>query len=473
MHMLATGLGGRMVPPRRPWLSAPAQARYDELAATVPDLDGAGRLARILEVVETQQAWVDDRCLNLNAATNLPNPQASRVLASTLGSRPSLGHPGDKYETGLGPSEELEVLAAELCREVFHAEFAEIRMLSGAMANLAVYMSCTAAGDRAMTLPPEAGGHATHHRNGTAGRYGLDVHPIPLRVERETASWQIDLAQLREDVRELRPALVVIGGSLALRPYPIAEVRAICDTVGATLLFDAAHLCLLIAGGALPDPLAEGAHVMTMSTYKSLGGPPGGLVVTSDAGIAAVLDGVAFPGLTANNDLGRVAALAVALNDCLAFGKQYAIAAVEAARALARALDREGLPVAGLPADFTSTHHVAVDARAWGGGTAAARLLEPANILATGIGLPLPPVPGDMPGLRLGVQELVRWGMAADDMPGVATLIADVLLRRRPAADVCRDVVELRKAFRTVSFVTALDDEQGPPGARGEPRGVH
>jgi len=166
--------------------------------------------------------------------------------------------------------------------------------------------------------------------------------------------------------------LVVIGGSLALRPYPIAEVRAICDTVGATLLFDAAHLCLLIAGGALPDPLAEGAHVMTMSTYKSLGGPPGGLVVTSDAGIAAVLDGVAFPGLTANNDLGRVAALAVALNDCLAFGKQYAIAAVEAARALARALDREGLPVAGLPADFTSTHHVAVDARAWGGGTAAA-----------------------------------------------------------------------------------------------------
>jgi hypothetical protein len=94
MHMLATGLGGRMVPPRRPWLSAPAQARYDELAATVPDLDGAGRLARIVEVVETQQAWVDDRCLNLNAATNLPNPHASRVLASTLGSRPSLGHPG-------------------------------------------------------------------------------------------------------------------------------------------------------------------------------------------------------------------------------------------------------------------------------------------------------------------------------------------------------------------------------------------
>src|SRR5262249_10222112 len=124
------------------------------------------------------------------------------------------------------------------------------------------------------------------------------------------------------------------------------------------------------------------------STYKALGGPPGGLLLTNDAELAERIDAIVYPGLTANNDLGRMAALAVCLNDLLDFGQEYAARCVAAAQTLAQALAAAGLPVAGHAPTYTQTHHIAVDARGWGGGTTAARLLEPANILATGIGLP-------------------------------------------------------------------------------------
>ena len=120
---------------------------------------------------------------------------------------------------------------------------------------------------------------------------------------------------LRADALRLRPKLISIGGSLNLFPHPIREIRAIADEVGAIVLFDAAHLSGMIAGHAWQQPLAEGAHVMTMSTYKSLGGPPSGLIVTNDAEIARKLDAIAYPGLTANFDAGRVAEIKQAIAD--------------------------------------------------------------------------------------------------------------------------------------------------------------
>jgi glycine hydroxymethyltransferase len=221
------------------------------------------------------------------------------------------------------------------------------------------------------------------------------------------------------------------------------------------LHFDAAHLSLLIAGEAFQQPLHEGAHVMTTSTYKALGGPPGGLVLTDDAELAARLDAAVYPGLTANNDLGRVAALCVALNDLRVHGRSYARRCAETARVFAGALAQAGFAVAGRPAEYTATHHVALDARSWGGGTHTARRLEPANILTTGIGLPLPAPPGDFAGLRLGTQELVRWGMGDADMPGVAELLARVLLHGAQAGDLREEVVALRERYQAIQYVVA------------------
>ena len=436
-----------------PWANEAVNRRYAALAAHAADLTGKERLQRLMALVDEQAQLVDRECLNLNPATNAQNPYGDVLMASGIGTRPSLGHPGDKYETGLGPSEEIEVIANELARRVFRAAYAETRLLSGAMANLAVFMATAQPGDIIYTLPPAAGGHATHQTFGAAGLYKLDVRPMPLLTDEASATWQIDLDALAAEVEATRPKLLALGGSLAFAPYPIREVRAIADRVGAHVLFDAAHLSLLIAGEAFQQPLEEGAEVMTTSTYKALGGPPGGLLLTNDAELAQGIDAIVYPGLTANNDLGRVAALAVCLNDLLDYGRDYAARCVATAQALAQALAAAKLPVAGHAPVYTQTHHIALDARRWGGGTRAARLLEPANILATGIGLPLPEVSGDQNGLRLGVQELVRWGLGPAEMPQVASFLARILLHGEPAADLRNDVVAFRARFQELCYV--------------------
>jgi glycine hydroxymethyltransferase len=443
-----------------PWVAEVVNQRYGELATRSADLVPGDRLRHIGALVAEQARLVDRECLNLNPATNVMNPYAGQLLAAGIGSRPSLGLPGDKYETGLGPAEELEVIASELARRVFRCAFAETRLLSGAMANLAVYMATARPGDVIFSLPPSAGGHATHQPFAAPGLYGLDVRPIPLLTDDATATWRIDLGALEAEVRSSRPRLLILGGSLALAPYPIREVAAIAHQVGARLLFDAAHLSLLIAGEVFQQPLLEGADMITSSTYKALAGPPGGLILTNDDELAARLDPIVYPGLTANNDLGRVAALAVALNDLLVYGHEYAARCVETAEALASALAARGFAVAGHAPAYTMTHHVVLDARAWGGGTHAARLLEPANLLATGIGLPLGEVSGDQNGLRLGTQEVVRWGMGPSEMPQIAHFLARILLGEERGATLRAEVVALRAAYQTLRYTLSGLDVQ-------------
>src|ERR1051326_5304013 len=219
-----------------PWATEAVNHRYAELAAHAADLTGKERLQRLMALVDEQAQLVDRHCLNLNPATNAQNPYADVLVASGIGTRPSLGHPGDKYETGLGPSEEIEVIANELARRVFRAAYAETRLLSGAMANLSVFMATARPGDVIFTLPPAAGGHATHQIFGAAGLYGLEVRPIPLLTDEASATWQVDLETLAAQVEATQPRLLALGGSQAFSSYPIREVRAIADRMGARLL---------------------------------------------------------------------------------------------------------------------------------------------------------------------------------------------------------------------------------------------
>src|SRR3546814_17293633 len=126
-----------------------------------------------------------------------------------------------------------------------------------------------------------------------------------------------------------------IGGSMNLFAHPIKEIRQIADEVGAIVLFDAAHMSGMIAGKAWQQPLQEGAHLMTMSTYKSLGGHAGGLIVTNDAALAKKLEAIAFPGLTANFDAAKSAALAMTLLAWKVYGQSYAATMAQTPKPLA------------------------------------------------------------------------------------------------------------------------------------------
>jgi glycine hydroxymethyltransferase len=431
----------------RPWVPAACEARVQTIASAAGQASATVD-ARIEALILANLQTHDRDCFNLNPATNVMNPRAEAALGRGLGSRPSLGYPGDKYEMGLEAIEEIEVIAAELAAEVFNARYAEIRCASGAMANLYGFMALTKPGDHIIAPPGTIGGHVTHHAAGCAGLYGLTTHAAPVNAD----GYTVDLDGLKAMAHQVRPKLITIGGSLNLFAHPVAEVRAIADEVGAKVLFDAAHQCGMIAGGVFPDPLAQGAHLMTMSTYKSLGGPAGGLIVTNDAGIAERLDTIAFPGMTANFDAAKSAALAITLLDWRDHGRAYAQAMVDLARALAAELTALGMPVFATDKGATQSHQFAIAAAAFGGGQAASKTLRKAGFLACGIGLPIAAVDGDMNGLRIGTPELVRRGVTPAHAPALAALIAAGLRSNDPAS-VAPRTAALRAGFQGMHFV--------------------
>ena len=432
----------------RPWLSATASSRVASISASTAHLSPTELQEEVARLAAESHRIHDVDCVNLNPATNVLNPRAEALLAAHLGTRPSLGHPGEKYEMGLEAIEQIEVIAADLATRVFGSSYAEVRVGSGALANLYAFMATCRPGDTIIAPSADIGGHVTHHAAGSAGLYGLTTVSAPVDAE----GYTVDVAALRTLAREVRPPLITVGGSLNLFPHPVAEIREIADEVGALVLFDAAHQCGMFAGGAWPNPLTQGAHLMTMSTYKSLGGPAGGLIVTDDAGLAALLDAIAYPGLTANSDAGRIAALAVTLADWEAVGADYARMMIENAQALATALMELDVPLFAASRGATTSHQFAVLAGSYGGGQAAARRLRQANLLASGIGLPTAPVEGDVNGLRIGTPELTRLGMRPADMGTLASFIARGLDPAVDPASVAPEVTEWRAQFSGIHF---------------------
>ncbi|PXY22534.1 serine hydroxymethyltransferase [Prauserella muralis] len=432
----------------RPWLPPHSDERVRSVAEATAGRGALETLAELDRLVAQNQRIHDAEAVNLNPATNVMNPRAEAMLSAGLGSRPSLGYPAEKYETGLEAIEQIEIIAAELAAQVFGARYAEVRVGSGALANLYAFLATCRPGDTIIAPPAAVGGHVTHHDAGAAGLYGLRIVPAPVAA----GGYTVDVGALRELAAEVRPALITIGGSLNLFPHPVAAIRDIADGVGARVLFDAAHLCGMIAGEQWPSPLAEGADLLTMSTYKSLGGPAGGLLLTDDPGLAQRVEEIAHPGLTANFDAGTTAALAVTLLDWQVAGRSYAECMVATARRLAAELTALGVPVFAAERGATTSHQFAVLAGRYGGGQAAARRLREANLLACGIGLPAEPVEGDLNGLRLGTPEIVRRGMTEADMPALAAFLARGL---DPASDpraVGAEVSAWRRRFTGVHF---------------------
>jgi glycine hydroxymethyltransferase len=432
----------------RAWLAAASEQLVREVADQTAGQDAAAVLGELDRLVAQNHRIHDIECVNLNPATNVMNPRAEAMLSARLGSRASLGHPADKYETGLEAIERIEIVTAELAAEVFGARYAEIRVGSGALANLYGFMATCRPGDTIIAPPPSIGGHVTHHAAGAAGWYGIRTIPAPV----DAHGYTVDVDALAGLAREVRPALITLGSSLNLFAHPVAAVREIADEVGARVLFDAAHLCGMLAGGQWTQPLDQGAHLVTMSTYKSLGGPPGGLIVTDDSELAQRLDAIAYPGLTANFDAARTAALAVTLLDWRTVGAAYAQMMVDTARRLADELAGHGLPVFAADRGATTSHQLAIEAKRWGGGQRAARRLRQANLLACGIGLPLEPLDDDTNGLRLGTPEVARLGMTEGDMPSLATFIARGLDPAVEPASVAADVTAWRARFTGVHF---------------------
>jgi glycine hydroxymethyltransferase len=362
---------------------------------------------------------VDDG-LMLYAGTNVLSPAVEAAQDEALSTRPAQGWPGEKEQTGVEEIERLEVLAADQVARALRGHHAEVRFLSATMANLAVYTAFTRPGDTIAVLSPEAGGHTSHQSvDGTAGIRGLTVEFLPYSPR----NFDVDAALVKAFVQHMRPKVILVGGSVALFPHNLAPLREAADLVDALLVYDASHTAGLIAAGLFQDPLAEGADVVTFSTYKTLGGPPGGAAVSLSSAHAERLAVAAYPVLLSNYDPSRLGPLAVAASEAVAQEPAWAEATVACAVRLAERLHDVGLPVVGRERGFTHSHQVVLDASRLGGGRCSMRRLATMGLHAGSCRLPWQQ-PDDPPeGLRFGTQELVRRGGGIHHIPQLVELI--------------------------------------------------
>lgn len=438
-----------------PWASPAVRVRMARVAAGLGGVWEGPSAERVVRAVEEalrgHARQYDDEGVVLYAGTNVMSEAARRVAAvAQVSGRPSMGWPGEKYQSGLDRLDELEVLAPALVARLVGARFAEVRSPSATMANLAVYTALTSPGDTIAVLSERCGGHTSHHAVGAPGVRGLRVVELPYDVD----AYDVDLGALPGFLARERPRLVVTGASLLLFPHRLAAIREAVAEAGARLLYDASHMAGLVAAGRFQRPLAEGADLLTFSTYKSFGGPPGGVIATNDPELAERVSTAVFPGLTANYDAGRLAPLAVTAAEIHDDAGRYADRCIAAARALAAALAAEGFAVAGAGRGHTDSHHVAVDVAGLGGGRSAMARLAEAGIYLSAIGLPWQQ-PGEPDrGLRIGTQEVARRGIGDAGLQQIAALMADVLLRGADPTQVRKAVTALRTSHHSTEPVT-------------------
>jgi glycine hydroxymethyltransferase len=270
---------------------------------------------------------------------------------------------------------------------------------------------------------------------------------IPFNEEQ----FNIDVPRALETIERERPRVLILGSSLFLFPHPLRELCAGIASLRSkpTIQYDASHVLGLIAGKRFQQPFAEGAEIVTSSTHKTLGGPQGGILLTNSDELADRCGRALQPGLLSNHHLHRMPAVAQTFFECSERGGALADRTIAAARALAAALHRRGLPMVAAHLGYTASHTILVQAN--GLGAAWARQLEEANIIAGACRLPGRLGPD---GVRLGTQEMVRRGMVADDTDEMATVIVGVVLGGIDARGARRRVADLahKIAARVVEF---------------------
>jgi glycine hydroxymethyltransferase len=301
-----------------------------------------------------------------------------------------------------------------------------------------------------MSVTQPLGGHSSNRGDGPAGVRGLRIHDVPM----DPVELEVDLDAFAREARAVRPVLIALGASMTLFSFPVAAMTEIVAEWGGRIFFDGAHQLGLIGGGQFQDPLREGASVLTGSAGKTFSGPQSGVIVWDDPALTMPLSEAIFPTLAATHQVNRVAALAAAAAEMLAFGREYMAQIVANAQALAGALHARGVPMLAAHKGFTRTHQAIADVRAFGGGEAVARRLAEANIITNKNLIPTDsPQDWDSPsGLRIGTTEVTRWGMNEPEMAVIADLIADVVHGRREAEAVRRDAVALRRSFPTLRY---------------------
>ncbi len=407
----------------------------------------------IIRIIETHSKWRRKECINLIASESVMSPLAEKLFISDFGGRYNEHTGEDCHYKGTKHSYEVEEFCNNIFRKKFNTKFADARPLSGGIANLTVYAAFTKPGDILVSPGIPNGAHISHTRWGLAGVRGLKN--IDMFFDQEKMN--IDIEKTIEIIKRTHPKIVMFGASMFLFPHPIREIReAIDDDI--KIIYDAAHVFGLIYNKEFQRPLKEGADIITSSTHKTFQGPQGGIIIGNnnlDRKDWKKVEAALFPKIVSNSHIHRFPALAVTALEMNDFGEEYSKQVIKNAKTFAKALTDQGFIVLCPNLDFTESHQVIVDVKEYGGGKVVADILENCNLICNKMALPMDShhdATKNPSGLRLGVQEMTRFGMRERDMKMISAFFRDALIDNVNLEKIKKDVIEYRKAFQQIKY---------------------
>ena len=379
--------------------------------------------------------------IELIAAENIVSRAVLDALGHTVTNKALEGYPGARYHAGGRYVDVMEQAAIDRACELFDCAYANVQPHSGSQANLAVFFALVQPGDRVLSLDLAAGGHLSHGlRSNLSGRW-FEAHHYGV----SRATGMIDYDEVEAKAMEVRPRLLIAGGSSYPRTLEFERLARIANKVGACFVVDMAHFAGLVAGGAHPSPIPH-ADIVTTTTTKTLRGPRGGVILAREESWKGKLQSAVFPGVQGSLHPQVIAAKAVCLGEALQPEfRRYAHQVKSNAAKLAAVLADGGVTIV---TGGTDTHLVLLDLSATGvTGQAAERVLERAGITSNKNPIPFDVRnPAKWSGLRLGVAAATTRGFREPEMERVGRLIASLVRSpntsavdeaRRTVADLC------------------------------------
>jgi len=404
-------------------------------------------IAEIENLIQKQNRW-RDQCINLIASENVVSKKARSQAGSDFAHRYAEGHPGERYYRGTSYIDEIENQLKTNLKILFECDHSEVRPISGTNANEAVFSRFVRPGDVVMVNSTPAGGHISHHKEGSLGKFTRNIIDLPITKD----GYHLDVEKTIYLIRNVKPKIIVLGKSLYLFPEPVSELSDVCRENNVRIIYDGAHVLGLIAGKKFQNPLKEGAFLMTASTHKTFFGSQRGLILSNmEEEYWRKIDRGAFPGSSSNHHLDTLAQMGICTYEIMEYGEQYAEDTIKNAKTLATAMDRLGFDVQAKEFGYTESHQVAVNVKELSGGEKASRTLEINDIVLNMNMLPHEPLSAhDHPeGIRIGVQEMTRFGMGEDEMVRIAELIKECLIDNKSVKE---EVNRFRSEYQEVKY---------------------
>ena len=388
-------------------------------------------MEEIMSLVDKHEEWRGKQCLNLIPSENVMSPSVRGLLSSEFAHRYTAR---DRFYMGTKFTDEIEQYGEKTARDLFKAQIADLRPLSGHVADLIVLANLTSPGDKLLCVSPENGGYPGMWKPGLADLLRLETIPFPFSKE----DMSIKIPEAQETISGIKPKVVIFGASLINFPHPVKELAKVARENGAIVGFDGSHVLGLIAGEQFQDPLREGAQTLFGSTHKSFFGPQGGILLAGKE-LGGLLKEKVYPAFVDNAHWNRIAALTLALVEMKNFGKAYATQIVRNSKSLAKALYDYGLPVVCQHLGFTQSHQVIVDYGDYEKGRTIAEMLQRANIIADCV-------------IRFGTCEVTRRGMKEAEMLKIAELIERATVAKESPETVKKDVIRVAAEFQKTKY---------------------